>query len=139
MTASEAIVSIAGPAMNFVLAIVFLCIMCLLYKIALPFCMTTTGSFLMIALEMASIVNIGQGLFNLIPLPPLDGSKVLYNFLSFNAKTWFKEHEQIFYIIFLAIWISGVAGRIISPLIELVYSELSWLIAGLLFRIPMFQ
>ena len=138
MAASEAIVSIAGPAMNMILAIVFLCIMCILYKFAFPFCMSNIGSFVLITLEMASIVNIGQGLFNLIPLPPLDGSKVLYNFLSYNAKTWFKEHEQLFYFIFLAIWISGVAGRIVSPLIDIVYSGLSWLVGWGLFRIPMF-
>ena len=35
-----------------------------------------------------------------------------------GAKTWFIENERIFYIIFLVIWISGIAGNMISPLIS---------------------
>ena len=62
-------------------------------------------------------LNIGLGIFNLIPLPPLDGSKVIKPFLPYNAKTWFIEHEQIFYFVFLIIWITGIAGSLISPLI----------------------
>ena len=67
------------------------------------------------------ITNIGLGIFNLIPLPPLDGSKVLRNFLPYNAKRWFEEKETIFYIIFLVIWITGIAGYIVSPALNFVY------------------
>ena len=62
-------------------------------------------------------MNIGLGVFNLIPLPPLDGSKIFLPILPYNAKSWFIEHEQIFYFIFLIIWITGIAGRLISPII----------------------
>ena len=55
-------------------------------------------------------------MFNLIPLPPLDGSKVIKPFLTYNAKTWFEENEKIFYIIFVVLWITGIAGTIISPI-----------------------
>ena len=67
------------------------------------------------------IINIGLGVFNLIPLPPLDGSKVIVRFLPYNAKQWFYEKEHIFYIIFLVIWITGIAGYIISPILNLLY------------------
>ena len=62
-------------------------------------------------------MNIGLGVFNLIPLPPLDGSKIFLPILPYNAKQWFIEREQMFYIIFLIIWITGIAGRLISPII----------------------
>ena len=62
-------------------------------------------------------MNIGLGVFNLIPLPPLDGSKIFLPILPHNAKSWFIEHEQTFYFIFLIIWITGIAGRLISPII----------------------
>ena len=63
---------------------------------------------------------MGLGLFNLIPLPPLDGSKIIMPFLPLKAKQFFINNEQIFYIIFVAIWITGIAGTIISPAINLV-------------------
>ena len=63
-------------------------------------------------------INIGLGVFNLIPLPPLDGSKIIMPFLPYNAKQWFINNEQIFYIIFVLIWITGIAGTVITPAIN---------------------
>ena len=77
---------------------------------------------IMIMLMYAISINIGLGVFNLIPLPPLDGSKVIKPILPYNAKIWFEDHEQIFYIIFVALWIVGVLGTIITPIINIVYS-----------------
>ena len=68
-------------------------------------------------ISYAITMNIGLGVFNLIPLPPLDGSKIFLPILPYNAKTWFMQYEQVFYIIFLVIWITGIAGRLISPII----------------------
>ena len=62
-------------------------------------------------------INVGLGVFNMIPLPPLDGSKIFLPILPKNAKIWFIQHEQTFYFIFLAIWITGIAGSLISPII----------------------
>ena len=79
-------------------------------------------------------INIGLGVFNLIPLPPLDGSKVIKPFLSYNTKTWFESNERIFYILFIILWITGIAGNIISPIIRLIFSgllKLGTLIIGL--------
>ena len=39
-------------------------------------------------------INIGLGVFNLIPLPPLDGSKVLMHFLPAKGKEWFYNNQQ---------------------------------------------
>ena len=70
------------------------------------------------------IVNIGLGVFNLIPLPPLDGSKILAHFLPINARRWFIEHENIFYIAFIIIWLTPIASRITSPIINAILSFL---------------
>lgn len=135
MTASEAIVSIAGPAMNIVISIIIVIIMSVMYKFFTSFCFTTVGSIILTILNMAVIVNIGLGIFNLIPLPPLDGYKVLFNFLSYNARNWFEKNHLIFYYIFLALWITGLAGAIISPVITGVYNMLNWLISYKIFGI----
>lgn len=124
MEAGEAIVSIAGPLMNFFLAIVFAIIYALVYKFAPAFVLTQAGSIVVSLLMYSVIINIGLGVFNLIPLPPLDGSKILVKFLPYNAKQWFREKEHIFYFIFLIIWITGIAGYIISPILNFLYKGL---------------
>lgn len=124
MEAGEAIVSIAGPLMNFFLAIVFAIIYALVYKFAPAFVLTQAGSIVISLLIYSVIINIGLGVFNLIPLPPLDGSKILVKFLPYNAKQWFREKEHIFYFIFLIIWITGIAGYIISPILNFLYKGL---------------
>ncbi len=129
MSAGEAIVSIAGPAMNFILAILFSILFFVIAKFAPAFAMTQLGSIIMSLIQITIIINVGLGVFNLIPLPPLDGSKVLNHFLPYNAKEWFARYSQVFYIAFVILWISGIAGSIISPIINLVYQGIIRLVA----------
>lgn len=125
MDKGEAIVSLAGPIMNFVLAIVSAIVLAAVYMFTSPsFILTMPGNIIYILLQELVVINIGLGVFNLIPLPPLDGSKIFINFLPYNSRRWILEHSQIFYYIFLAIWITGLAGIIISPIINLLYSGL---------------
>lgn len=136
MSAGEAIVSVAGPAMNFVLAIVFTLIYAIIIKFAPMFAISEIGNYVMLIIELAANVNVGLGVFNLIPLPPLDGSKIFRNFMSYNVKEWLDRYEQYFYIAFLILWVTGFAGEIISPIISFITDGLFKLM-GLLFRIPM--
>ena len=123
MDKADAIVSAAGPIMNFILAIILTLIYCAAWKFAGVTVMTSNVLYIIIQmLQIAISINIGLGIFNLIPLPPLDGSKVIKPILSYNAKMWFENHEQIFYIVFVALWIIGILGMIISPIIDTVYS-----------------
>ena len=123
MGKGEAIVSVAGPIMNFILAILFSVIYCLVYKFAgLEFVMSSLGYYILIAIQYTIILNVGLGVFNLLPLPPLDGSKIFKNIMSYNARNWLEQHEQIFYYIFLILWITGLASVIISPVINWIYS-----------------
>lgn len=122
MSAGEAIVSIAGPLMNFLLAIVFTIIYYAIFKFAPTFIGTQVGAIIMLIIQMTISINIGLGVFNLIPLPPLDGSKVLKNFLPYRGKQWMENYSQIFYIIFVVLWITGLAGIIISPIINAIYT-----------------
>lgn len=116
---ADAIVSFAGPLMNFITAIIFALIYCAIYKFAGYSFLVSNIGYIIISI-VASIVtmNIGLGVFNMIPLPPLDGSKIFLPILPRNTKYWFVQHEQMFYFIFLAIWITGIAGNIISPVIN---------------------
>ncbi len=127
---AEAIVSIAGPLANFILAIVFSAIYGALIKFnALTSMDARTALTIITILQSIISINIGLGVFNLIPLPPLDGSKVLSYFLPYNARNWFESNQQIFYILFLIIWITGIAGTIISPAITSIYYGLMKLVS----------
>lgn len=134
MSKGEAIVSIAGPAMNFVLAFVFSIIYFAIAKFAPAFVLTQLGIIILTLIQTTVIINVGLGVFNLIPLPPLDGSKVLNHFLPYSAKEWFARYSQVFYFIFVVLWITGFAGDIISPIINWVYNGITYLVA-LLFGI----
>ncbi len=123
MDKGEILVSIAGPAMNFILAIVSAFILGALYAFT-GLIYNDVGAIALELLQGFIIVNIGLGVFNLIPLPPLDGSKIFINLFPYNAKRWIRENSMVFYIIFLAIWITGLAGIIISPIITVLYNGL---------------
>ena len=126
MEKGEAIVSLAGPLMNIILAFIFTLIYCAIYKFAgAGFLHSTMGSVLMLMIFYTISINVGLGVFNLIPLPPLDGSKIIMPFLPYKAKEWFVNNEQIFYLVFVVLWITVLAGIIISPAI-------SWITNGFL-------
>ena len=135
MEKGEALVSIAGPLMNFILAIIFTLIYCALYRFAYySFVNTTMGHIVILIISSTISVNIGLGVFNLLPLPPLDGSKVIMPILPYKAKEIFINNEQIFYAIFIIIWATGIAGAIITPIISAISSlvlKLGLLIFGL--------
>ncbi len=136
MEKGEAIVSAAGPLMNIILAFVFAIITFVVANITnvtisvtdFVIYMSSTNTTLNVIFNIlisVVTVNVGLGIFNLIPLPPLDGSKIIMPFLPYKAKQWFINNAQIFYLIFIVLWISGLAGRIISPAI-------GWLATGIM-------
>ena len=134
MSAQEAIVAFAGPLMNIFIAFVLTTIYYAIATFTTSFSISTAGEFVMLAIVLAINVNIGLGVFNLIPIPPLDGSKILMHFLPYNAKNWFIEHQNIFYIIFLFLWITDIVSYIIAPVINVVSMGIYNLVA-LIFKI----
>ena len=130
LSKSEAIVSAAGPIMNFILAFVFLIIYYLLFSVTnIIDGLSMQWQLIIYQLILYTIsINIGLGVFNLIPIPPLDGSKILMHFLPYNAKQWFYNNQQIFYIIFVVIWISGLSSVILNPIFNAVLSGMDWVV-----------
>lgn len=132
MEKGEALVSIAGPVMNFILAIIFAIVYYGVIKLAsLSFLNSEMGGIVLDLIGATVSINIGLGLFNLIPLPPLDGSKVIMPFLPYKAKSFFINNEQIFYIVFVLLWITNLTSYIITPGINLVTGWISNLAAAI--------
>ena len=125
----NALVSLAGPAMNLVLAIIFSIIYGLLLRFSGTFILTTTGDVISQIITYAITMNVGLCIFNLIPLPPLDGSKILKAVLPEKSKNWFEKNEKILYIIFLVIWLTPISTMIIGPAIHAANNALIKLIS----------
>lgn len=132
MDKGQAIVSVAGPAMNFIIALICTFIYGIIVTIRPDFMITSVGNIIVILLIQTIIINIGLGVFNLIPLPPLDGSKIFTHILPYNAKQWMYNNQHYLYFIFILIWITGLAGRIVSPvsnwIFQGMYKLVSWII-----------
>lgn len=89
---ADAIVSFAGPLMNFITALIFALIYCAIIKFAkITFITTTVGSVIMTMVAYIITMNIGLGVFNLIPLPPLDGSKYFFQYCQEEQKLVYRK------------------------------------------------
>ena len=112
--------------MNFILAFLLI----LVYYALVTFVSITWKWFaiVVIIINNAIIVNIGLGVFNLIPIPPLDGSKVFRRFLPYSANEWLDRNMQIIYIIFMVLWITGALSLIVAPIINLITNGLLWIV-----------
>ncbi len=72
-------------------------------------------------------VNISLAVFNLIPIPPLDGSKVLFLFLPNNAVNFFYRYQQFFFIgLFVLLW-AGALNGVLTFCTGWLYNGLDWL------------
>lgn len=74
---------------------------------------------IMVLLRML-FMNLGLAIFNLLPIPPLDGSKVLYTFLPDSAQPAMAELEKYSWIILIIVIKLGVVNVIFDPIARLV-------------------
>ena len=122
---ANVMVSIAGILANSLIAIIAFTII----KVLL-----VTGTFYRIPdglrepvalfLEFLLTMNISLAVFNLLPFPPLDGSKILETFLPASAQPILETLERYSYIILMVMIYMGVTGAIIRPILNFVYSLL---------------
>lgn len=128
----EAMVSLAGPLMNFVIAIVCTVIYKLLYELAFPFVVTNLGYLVMQLLSLTMTINVGLGVFNLIPLPPLDGEKIFKNILPYRMQQWLDRNYQTLYIIFMILWIFGYLEIIVAPVISVCTNAIVFIVENVI-------
>lgn len=98
-------VSLAGPIANFIIAFISLFIEGLLMRFG-----PDTSTLIWILCQLcyySAVVNVGLGLFNLVPIPPLDGSKVLGELWNKAAGFYWKYQNYWRWILFLCV-ITGI-------------------------------
>lgn len=105
------LVSLAGPMMNFLIATIVL----LLYGFVYIRLGIQNVIFDRIILNIYYI-NIGLGVFNLIPIPPLDGSKILAGLLPVSIEYKFYKYEQYSYLLLLILLFTNTIDYILGPM-----------------------
>ncbi len=108
----EVLVSLAGPASNLVMA----AIMAVIVRILIATDVTVP---VIVGTVLVSFVfyNIALAIFNLIPIPPLDGSAILFRFLdprtAWRTRAILNQYGFVILIVFIL-----VGGRVISPIVN---------------------
>lgn len=107
-------VSIAGPIMNVILAILSaIAFMAMNIWVPKTFYLFEP----LVAMTMISVsLNYALAVFNLLPLPPLDGSKIIESFLSYNATRKFEALNQYSFFILLALLWTGALSVLAIPI-----------------------
>ena len=115
-----ALTALAGPASNLLLAILML----LLCK-AVVLGPASAGRYLLLDFFLeVSILSIGLGVFNLIPIPPLDGSKVLGAFLPDDTYFKLMRYERYGMLFLLVLSYLGIGDRLVGRSIYTIWSFL---------------
>lgn len=109
------IVSVAGVLTNFVLAILF-------GFIIIKFKITNDYIYQMILIAMW--YNLMLGIFNLLPFPPLDGSKIVASLLPTRLEYLFYKYERYFYIVLLLLIMTNTIDKILNPLINILLNSI---------------
>ena len=105
------LVALAGPGANLVISFVALLIYALLSKYGM---LTSAG--IIDVLTFIVIININFAVFNMLPLPPLDGSRVVSSFLSGELAEKYQLIERYSFIIFIVLIMTPIFSYIIRPI-----------------------
>lgn len=104
----QALIALAGPTSNLILAV----LTALILRLLVPILPTPISSLLLTLLTATVIMNLGLGIFNLIPLHPLDGAKIVLGFLPLNlAQEWEETIGQYSLILLLLLFLPLFRGQ----------------------------
>ena len=117
-----ALTALAGPASNFLLAVIALSGSKVIYLYA-PYSVGMELLFNFLLYTVAPL-SIGLGLFNLLPIPPLDGSKVLGALLPDRLYFALMRYERYGMFLLIALSYFGITSHLISGAIQSVYAGL---------------
>lgn len=103
------IVSLSGPFSNFLVAFIILFIISL----------DVINNYLLLNILFLGLwYNMMLGIFNLLPFPPLDGSKILASLLPRRLEYYFYKYEKYLYLILIILLFTDLIDRILTPMIN---------------------
>lgn len=115
-------VALAGPATNLILAIVSALMVKTVWLLAQTIPYSVLGESILVPLNhtlIASVwINLVLCIFNFLPIPPLDGSRILAGILPPDLARSYASIERYGFILLIVLAVSGVLSKIIIPLIK---------------------
>ena len=121
-----ALTALAGPCANLLMALIFL----LLKNIVMAI---STTNVLAIALlyffVFAASINVGLAVFNLLPIPPLDGSRILQLIIPQKYYFKFMQYERYIILVVFALLFFNVLNKPLSWLQSVVYNALDFIVS----------
>ena len=115
-----ALTALAGPLSNFVITAATL----FLFGFLVPVAGSGQGAAIgMRLLYLTAYLSLGLALFNLLPIPPLDGSKVLFSLIPDRAYLTLMRYERYGMLIMVALVATGILGRPLSAAVSTIYSH----------------
>lgn len=110
-----AIVSLAGPFSNVILAILALMAYSVCYWCSYYFGFPQWLGWLGLFFSYTGSLSVGLAVFNLIPIPPLDGSKILFSLLPQDRFTWLLRYERYgFVVLAVLLYLNLLDGPLIA-------------------------
>lgn len=132
MKRDDIFVSLAGPGSNFLLAFVSALLIILVKTLAVTFTNNPTAMSVLESLyvffQYGILINLVLAVFNLIPIPPLDGSHFVANLLPDSLADQYRSLGFMGMFILVALMATGVISRVISPIIGGLFDWLDSLI-----------
>lgn len=118
----DSIVSFAGPAANLLIALLFGFIVVYIDKSGNMLEPNRSLGILNSIFGGVVYANVLLFVFNLLPIPPLDGSHILANILPYNLREKYLTLQYYSLLIFVILAVTGVFGLILKPLIDIICS-----------------
>lgn len=128
-------VSLAGPLANIFLAFLSILLEGLLMKLGNSSSLTIYA--LSMLLEYSAKINLGLAIFNLIPIPPLDGSKIAGE-LSYRINDFYMHWMPYWKFILFALVVTGIIGIPLSDLVNILFDRM-WKIIEQIFSLSVIE
>ena len=122
------LISAAGPLSNFIVAFIAFLIIKIFMTLDPNLLYGRIGGFnsllspIITILYYTVLINVILAIFNLIPIPPLDGSGVLMGLISEEAAEKYEQLRPYGFLILLVLIMTGIIGRILGFVLRIVYS-----------------
>ncbi len=119
-------VALAGPAINFFQAVLWGALLLTLGNIGIQ------ERFFLSMCQAGILVNVVMFVFNLFPIPPLDGGRIVVGLLPWKAAMEFSRIEPYgFFVVMFLVMIGAINKIWMQPLMDLTYKTVAWLLSPL--------